>query len=403
MEEFKIPLRNKKGDIIDYAYVSEEDFENINQYKWCKYKEKSCKDLNYANGTIDQIPIKMHQLLLGPAPEGMIIDHRNNNGLDNRRENLRFVTPGQNSQNTLKREGTSSKYKGVVYEKKNKNWRMKAIDFSSSHAKEEEAAAVYDKYVLLKYGEGARTNGFVLWEDVKHLKFSEEFAKKKKLPSGIQYNSVNKEYTVSIMYKGEIYKSKCLKTLPEILLEYERIKAEIQLIKDMEDKLHIEKKITRNIEGIAIIRINNGDEVLVDDENWNDLSKYTWSPNGEYHVTQMDKNPVYMHIYIMEKMNIIRKFKEVIDHRNSIKYDNRVQNLRLNTCAGNAHNRLKKPNATSQYIGVSKSGKKWCSTIRKNNIKYPLGYFKEEIDAAKAYNAKAIELYGDCANLNVFE
>ena len=44
----------------------------------------------------------------------------------------------------------------------------------------------------------------------------------------------------------------------------------------------------------------------------------------------------------------------------------------------------------------------WSATICKNYVVYRLGYFKNEIDAAKAYNAKAIELYGDFANVNVF-
>ena len=43
MEKYKIPLRNKNGDIIDYAYVSPEDYENVNQYKWCKLTSKDTK------------------------------------------------------------------------------------------------------------------------------------------------------------------------------------------------------------------------------------------------------------------------------------------------------------------------------------------------------------------------
>ena len=112
----------------------------------------------------------------------------------------------------------------------------------------------------------------------------------------------------------------------------------------------------------------------------------------------------YMHHYLMNKINnIIINKGEIIDHINRIRHDNRMENLRINTIQGNAHNKAKKANSTSQYIGVWKKGDKWCSMISKNRKKYNLGIFKEEIDAAKAYNAKAIELYGDFANLNVFE
>ncbi len=42
-----------------------------------------------------------------------------------------------------------------------------------------------------------------------------------------------------------------------------------------------------------------------------------------------------------------------------------------------------------------KNKKKWISTINKNYKKYYLGSFINEVDAAIAYNNKAIELYGN--------
>jgi hypothetical protein len=36
MEEYKIPLKNRKKEIIDYAIVSKEDYETLNQFKWYK-------------------------------------------------------------------------------------------------------------------------------------------------------------------------------------------------------------------------------------------------------------------------------------------------------------------------------------------------------------------------------
>jgi hypothetical protein len=66
----------------------------------------------------------------------------------------------------------------------------------------------------------------------------------------------------------------------------------------------------------------------------------------------------------------------------------------------NAHNRTKKLNTLTNYIGVKKSGNKFCATIRKNNVNYYLGSFKTQEEAAIAYNEKATELYGSFANLN---
>lgn len=47
------------------------------------------------------------------VPKGMVVDHINGDGLDNRRANLRIVSSQQNNQNRAKMRGTSSQYKGV--------------------------------------------------------------------------------------------------------------------------------------------------------------------------------------------------------------------------------------------------------------------------------------------------
>ena len=123
-------------------------------------------------------PGTMHKYIMKEPPEGFVIDHWNLNGLDNTRANLRFITREQNGQNVAKREGTLSKYKGVSYDKRDKTWIMSyAKEWRSLHKFEEDAAKEYEQYVLLKFKEGARINGLVLWEDVKHLKLEDEFKK----------------------------------------------------------------------------------------------------------------------------------------------------------------------------------------------------------------------------------
>jgi hypothetical protein len=57
--------------------------------------------------------------------------------------------------------------------------------------------------------------------------------------------------------------------------------------------------------------------------------------------------------------------------------------------------------ASSRYIGVSKHKKIWQADISKDGVKYNLGRHEIEEDAARAYNSKALELYGEFANLNV--
>lgn len=63
-----------------------------------------------------------------------------------------------------------------------------------------------------------------------------------------------------------------------------------------------------------------------------------------------------------------------------------------------AHFKQKKPkNNTSGYKGVSwnKFAKKWSAHIKKDGKKKHLGYFHRAVDAAREYNARAIEIFGE--------
>lgn len=94
-----------------------------------------------------------------------------------------------------------------------------------------------------------------------------------------------------------------------------------------------------------------------------------------------------------------------IDHINGIKDDNRIENLREVTHLQNQQNRKKIKQFTSKFKGVSwqKQTKKWRALIYNKGIQIYLGLFDSEIKAAKAYNDKAIELFGEFANLNIME
>jgi hypothetical protein len=57
------------------------------------------------------------------AQPGQLTDHKNHNGLDNRRDNIRISTRSQNQSNRIKKAEASSKYKGVSYAGDHKKWR----------------------------------------------------------------------------------------------------------------------------------------------------------------------------------------------------------------------------------------------------------------------------------------
>lgn len=92
----------------------------------------------------------------------------------------------------------------------------------------------------------------------------------------------------------------------------------------------------------------------------------------------------------------------IIDHIDRDGGNNRLNNLRLATCAQNIHNQSKMNTrkTTSQYKGVSLVGRKYRAQLHYQDKHIHLGYYHTEAEAALAYNAKASELLGVFACLN---
>ena len=108
--------------------------------------------------------VYMHQLILGKK-EGFQIDHRDGNGLNNRKANLRHVTKSQNQRNRHRTWGRE-KYKGVCLLKNNKipKWRASICKQASQHthigcySSPEAAAHAYDIEAIKAFGEHVKTN-----------------------------------------------------------------------------------------------------------------------------------------------------------------------------------------------------------------------------------------------------
>ena len=101
----------------------------------------------------------LHRLLL----RAQLVDHRNGNGLDNRRENLRAATPGQNSRNRVSHRGSSSRYRGVSFDASRKKWLAQIWHEGQNHrlgafVDERAAALAYDTAALQFHGQFARPN-----------------------------------------------------------------------------------------------------------------------------------------------------------------------------------------------------------------------------------------------------
>ena len=153
------------------------------------------------------------------------------------------------------------------------------------------------------------------------------------------------------------------------------------------------------------IKLTQGKYALVDDEDFDRVNQFKWwaikSPSNNWRaVRQKNRLNIYMHKFILGE----NSFK-IIDHINGDSLDNRKSNLRYCSYSQNNMNSKIKSHNTTGHKGVSfvRRVNKYRVQIMCNKIRYNLGYFKDINDAAKAYNAKALELHGEFARVNTNE
>lgn len=150
----EIPLGNGPSVLID-----EQDLSLVAGYTWYAV---TCDRNQYAVAHTPgqhQRKIAMHRLIMD-FPSGLV-DHRDGNGLNNTRANLRLASPRQNAMNGRKRAGLSM-YRGVRLNSSG-TWRAQIWDGAryvalGSYATEAEAAHAYDAAAIQMRGEFARLN-----------------------------------------------------------------------------------------------------------------------------------------------------------------------------------------------------------------------------------------------------
>jgi hypothetical protein len=147
-----IPLN--KGQ---FAQVDDQDFEHLKTFKWYFLKGSRNKTGYAYTRTPDRKTVYMHRLITGEKEKQ--VDHRDHDGLNNQRFNLRVASDSQNKANKAAPAG-SSRFKGVVWNKGRSKWQAqikvnKKRRYLGLFVSEEEAAKAYQSAASEMFGEFA--------------------------------------------------------------------------------------------------------------------------------------------------------------------------------------------------------------------------------------------------------
>lgn len=154
-----------------FAQVDDEDYEVVNKFKWyvCVRKHTSYA-IRHCFKTGKNVTISMHRFILGlNQGDKRLGDHKDKNGLNCQKGNLRIATSSQNNCNRTSRKNTTSKYLGVYIHTATVNGKIyKYWAFDLQHDKKQcrkvgfktevEAAKAYDEKAKELHGEFASLN-----------------------------------------------------------------------------------------------------------------------------------------------------------------------------------------------------------------------------------------------------
>ena len=151
-----------------FTLVDEDRYEECAKHKWCvAIKNTHGKDACYVyrKKIVDgkKITEMLHDFINGKAKSGYVTDHKNQNTLDHRFDNLRECTPSQNCMNRGKQRNNTTGFKGVWYHKQNKKycadiWVLDRKYGLGSYITKEEAARAYDFWAAYYHKEFAEFN-----------------------------------------------------------------------------------------------------------------------------------------------------------------------------------------------------------------------------------------------------
>lgn len=157
--EMTVEIQLKFGYV---ALVDDEDYPEVSKHAWWLSRKGPKMNRFYVQSKIDGHIVSLHRFVTH-APSGIGIDHRDGNGLDCRKENLRLATVTQNLRNKKRYDNNLSGYKGVMFAKWMNQWRarirvngvLKHLGYFDNPIL---AARAYDSAAREFFGEFANTN-----------------------------------------------------------------------------------------------------------------------------------------------------------------------------------------------------------------------------------------------------
>ena len=153
---------------------------------------------------------------------------------------------------------------------------------------------------------------------------------------------------------------------------------------------------------MKIIYTNKGEEIFVDDEDYEELNSFTWYVlNNGYAMRTPRKGHhkrMLMHRLIMDCPNGM-----FVDHINHDKLDNQKQNLRICTRIENCQNKNVPANNTSGVVGVTwhEYTRNWEVGIKINKEHIYLGVFEDFDEAVKIRKEAEEKYYGEFRNVDM--
>jgi hypothetical protein len=138
------------------ALLDDEDYDVVSQYKW--YASRNGNTF-YAMRRDGRRLVSMHSMITGFS----LVDHRDGDGLNNQRANLRKASHAQNMQNQMVSVNNTSGYKGVHFAFEKRKWQARIMANGKRislglFATPEEAALAYNDAAERLHGEFARLN-----------------------------------------------------------------------------------------------------------------------------------------------------------------------------------------------------------------------------------------------------